>query len=278
MKKYGFLFLIFVVATPLFSQSYWMGNRLTNSSIYLDPTEIQVSGSMTSLLKKNALENQYIPFSFGIAQAIYSKKIEEHKAWDIIGELGSFTQFEWKKVEGIQQRNLINIDYKIAFSFVKQLNETSTYRIRFFHVSSHLGDDYIIRNQIISYTKNKVNYEQLDLSYFKRFSPYHLAYGGIGSVVRPNSIRLPLSFYLGWQKEFKKENSNWAWSLGANLKSFQETDFNLNTKLAAGIAYYTASKQEPIRIVLEHYRGHLPYSQFERTRTEWLGIGLYFYI
>ena len=134
-----------------------MEQRITQTNIFLDPVEMQMSGSINGLLSEDFIEQQYLPFTVGVDQSIFSKQVSETKAWEIVGEMGVFTQFEWKEVEGIQQRNLINVDYKVAFSFVKQLDETHTYRVRFFHVSSHLGDDYIIRNSINSYTENRVN-------------------------------------------------------------------------------------------------------------------------
>ncbi len=65
---------------------------------------------------------------------------------------------------------------------------------------------------------------------------------------------------------------------GFVLKGFQETDFNLNLKAAIGLAYRSKTKNEPIRIVLEYYTGHLPYSQYEQQKIDWLGLGLYFNI
>jgi hypothetical protein len=255
----------------------WMGPRLTNTAIFLDPTEVQVSGSINGLLSKDLSESQYLPFSIGGSQSIVGKKTAEH-SWEFIGELGVFTQFEWETVADEQQRNLINTDYRIAFSYIHQ-NTKRTWRIRFFHVSSHLGDDYLIRNQVRHYSTNKVNYEQLDINYFKQLNPHVRLYLGAGSVVRPNSLRLPFSFQAGSHYNSKTaEESGWGWTSGFFLKNFQETDFTPNLKLGVGPAYYLSSKAEPVRIIIEYYTGYLPYSQYENSRIEWLGMGLYFYL
>ena len=277
--KATLLVFLFIGTTVLFAQSTWMGNRVTKSNIYLDPTEIQMSGSITGLQNKNKSQNQYLPFGIGIGQSIYAVQLEENKAWEIVGEMGVFTQFEWKEVDGKQQRNLINTDYKIAFSFIKQLNNRSTYRIRGFHVSSHLGDDYIIRNDIASYTENKVNYEQIEFTYFYQLIENKLnTVIGLGSVIRPNALRLPFSYTLGLDYTAIKLSKNWGLTSGFVFKGFQETNFNLNVKASAGIAYQNQAKKQPIRIVIEYYTGHLPYSQFEQNKIEWFGLGLYFNI
>jgi len=256
-----------------------MGERITQSTIFLDPTEIQMSGSINGLLQQSITEEQYLPFGVGVSQSIFSKQVSENKGWEIVGEMGVFTQFEWKDVEGIQQRNLINIDYKIAFSLVKQVDEIQTYRLRFFHVSSHLGDDYIIRNSINTYTENRVNYEQLEFTYFRQLpKSYGQLIIGAGAVIRPNALRLPFSYTVGVDRLLENQDRKWSFTSGFVVKGFQETNFNLNLKAGAGIAYHRPAKKEPVRIIAEYYTGHLPYSQFEQQKTEWLGVGLYFTI
>lgn len=273
------LISILLLSTPLMAQeASWMGKRVSNTAMFLDPTEIQFSGSITALLDRDLSEYQYLPFGFGAAQSIVSKQLEENKAWEIVGEMGAFTQFEWKEVDGSQERNLLNTDYRITFAYIRKLNKAVTYRIRFYHVSSHQGDDFIFRNRIRNFTENKVNYEQLEFTYFRNIGAKGRVYGGLGAVVRPNSNRERLSYHAGTHMNIKEENKNWGWSMGLMVKGFQETDFNPNLKLGLGPAYFAKSKQEPIRLLVELYTGNLPYSQFEDRQIEWLGLGLYFYI
>ena len=63
----------------------WLGSRKTETSLFLDPTEIQFSGSITALLDKNSMEQQYLPFGVGGAQSIYSNQLSEERAWEIVG-------------------------------------------------------------------------------------------------------------------------------------------------------------------------------------------------
>lgn len=280
IPQYSFLALLLLLALIpglTFAQSNWLSNRITNTSIFLDPTEIQMSGSINGLTDYNTTENQYLPFGVGGSQSIVSKRISEDKAWEFFGEMGVFTQFSWTQVDGEQQRNMLNVDYKIAFSYART-SGPSTWRLRFFHVSSHLGDDYIIRNQIRKYSENKVNYEQLEFTYFRELSTKSRIYGGVGSVVRPNSLRLPFSYHFGLHTNLRKEAKKWCWTMGAYTKGMQETDFTPSVKLGIGRAYFTESKAEPVRLLVEYYKGQLPYSQLESNRIEWIGLGLYFYL
>lgn len=281
MPPYSLLALLLLLLPGLVlaqtaSKSNYLGNRITNTSIFLDPNKIQMFGSINGLLDQNMSENQYLPFGEGGSQSIVSKRLSEDKAWEIFGEMGVFTQFSWSQVDGEQQRNMLNVDYKIAFSYARS-SGPSTWRLRFFHVSYHLGDDYIIRNSIRKYSENKVNYEQLEFTYFKEMGSSRL-FAGLGSVIRPNAERLPLSYQTGFQSNLKKESKNWGWTFGTHIKGMQKTEFTPSIKAAICPAYFSYSKQEPVRIALEYYNGHLPYSQFENERIERIGMGLYFYL
>lgn len=268
-----------LIAFNLLAQSgkQFFGPRLTNTALYLDPTELMVNASITSLPEKALADYQYIPFAFGFSQSLWGKQMDDGKAWEVFAELGTFTQFEWKIVDGEQQRNLINTDYKAAISYARKVSEKFTYRLRFFHVSSHLGDDFIIRNGINKFSENKVNYEQLEFSVFYHFEENLRINAGVGSVVRPNAKRLPFSFHLGADHNWKK-NDRWGISSGFLIKGMQEHAFQASGKVGVGPAFFSKHKAEPIRLLLEYYEGHLPYSQFEANETKWYGLGLYFYL
>lgn len=298
MKFYKALLLglLLIISTYIIAQdAVWLGKRVSNSSMFLDPNEIQMFGAITQIeyeskseikefgsLSKEVYESsnsvQYIPFSFGGAQSIVNKQIIEKKAnsWEVLGEVGVTSQFEWRHMDsGGIQRNYLNSDFKIAFSYIRSY-ESSTYRIRFFHVSSHLGDDFIIRHGINKYTGTNMNFEQLDFTYFKKFRKEHSWYAGLGSIIRSESSGAGFSYMSGLQLNWSKEKNHWGWTAGLNVKGQQQTDFNPNLKVAAGPAYFTDSKNEPIRLVLEYYLGHLPYSQFETQKVSWFGAGIYF--
>lgn len=281
MKK-SILFSALLFAFSLVAQEskkQILGQRLTETALFLDPTEVQMSGSITALTEVNMLENQYIPFSIGGAQSILGKVLSEQKAWEIFAEFAVFTQFEWTELKtGKQERNLINSDYKVALSYARKVNNLLSYRFRFFHLSSHLGDDYIIRNSIRKYTENKANYEQIEGSVFYHLSKNRQLNFGVGTVIRPNALRLPFSFHLGYNQELFKKENGWGLTYGAFLKGMQEHGFTPALKLGVGPAFYPNNKKEPLRIIFEYYKGNLPYSQYEFNKTEWLGLGVYFYL
>jgi hypothetical protein len=56
-----------------------MSNRSTQTNIFLDPTEIQMSGSINGVLSENVTKEQYLPFSVGVDQSIFYKQISSQK-------------------------------------------------------------------------------------------------------------------------------------------------------------------------------------------------------
>ncbi|MCB0803167.1 MAG: DUF1207 domain-containing protein [Flavobacteriales bacterium] len=307
MKKLIVLLVVLVAFQLTQAQEkVWLGKRITNTAIFLDPTEVQMFGSITQLTydqstkiknyrkpnQPNATKNitrdvdeatnsrQYIPFNFGGALPIVSKILTDKKAksWEIFAEVGVTTQFEWRHMDtGGIKRNNLNSDYRINLNYVRAF-EKSSYRIRMFHVSSHLGDDFISQQGITFAYPTTMNYEQLDFTYFRDINQKYSYYLGAGSVIRPESIRLPFSYMLGSEANWKNSERKWGWTAGINIKGHQTTDFYPNVKIAAGPAFFSSFKDEPFRIVFEYYNGHIPYSQYEVEKVSWFGAGIYFYI
>jgi len=271
-----FIWLILLAGSNLsFCQkSEWFGLRKTNTYQYLDPLEAQVSGSLT-IFPNQASTYVYLPFTIGGTTSIYSSEKSVDNKWEIGGDLAVFSQFEWVKLNQKWQRNLLNADYKGSFFLVKQKNG-STFRFRLFHISSHLGDDYIIRNSIKHYYPNPVNYEQFDFTFYRNFGAYSNFYGAVGSVIRPKSIRKPLSFQLGYMFNKLPQKKHLGLTGGIDCKIFQQNNYTPNWKMAFGVGWFFKSRQQPVRLVFEYYNGHLPYSLYEYNKTQWLGLGLYF--
>jgi hypothetical protein len=70
--------------------------------------------------------------------------------------------------------------------------------LRIFHVSSHLGDDYIQRNQDTFVNDKSVNYEQIDLTYLRNHNN-DFFYAGTGIIYTRyvSLMRVWLEYYSG---------------------------------------------------------------------------------
>jgi hypothetical protein len=242
--------------------------------ILLDPLEAQTYGSVLPLYYTEGKKypGSIVPFAFGFAKPFYRRTTEPGRSEEWVLDLASFTQFEAYHDDQLNRarRQIMNNDYKISIIYNVRRGAT-TWRFRVYHLSSHLGDDYIYRNKITAPTPNSVNYELLDATYSRTVSNWRL-YGGLGVVLRKSEERKPLSAQLG---AFYKKPSDKATRLvgGVDIKFWQQTNFRPG--IHAGIGFELGRTQNNLTFLLEGYSGFRPYSQFEDQQTTWLGIGLY---
>ncbi len=242
--------------------------------IILDPLEAQTYGSFLPgyWTEGQKYKGSFVPFAFGFAKPLYRRTTQPGHSEEWVLDLASFTQFEAFRDDATNKaaRRIVNTDYKISIIYNIRRNENN-YRIRVYHLSSHLGDDYIFRNKITAPSPNSVNYELLDITYSRVVTNWRL-YGGAGVVLRKTEERKPLSAQIG---TFYKRPSTKAARLvgGVDVKFWQQTDFRPG--IHGGIGVEVGQTQNNLTFMLEGYSGFRPYSQFEKQQTSWMGIGLY---
>jgi hypothetical protein len=242
--------------------------------ILLDPLEAQTYGSVLPAYYTNGEKypGSIVPFAFGFAKPFYRRTTEAGRSEELVLDLASFTQFEvyYDYQTNKQRRQIVNNDYKISFLYNIRRGDNN-YRIRLYHLSSHLGDDYVYRNRITAPSPNSVNYEVIDGTYSRVVRDWRL-YGGIGIGLRKAEERKRFSAQLG--AYYKKSSSHAARLVGGvDMKFWQETSFKPG--IHAGIGVEVGRTQNNLTFLLEGYSGFRPYSQYETQHTNWLGLGLY---
>ncbi len=242
--------------------------------ILLDPLEAQTYGSVLPgyWTEGQKYKGSIVPFAFGFAKPFYRRTTGPGRADEWVLDLASFTQFEaYHDYQlGKARRQIMNTDYKISIIYNLRRGENN-YRFRVYHLSSHLGDDYIYRNKITAPSPNSVNYELLDITYSRTVMNWRL-YGGLGVVLRKSEERKPISAQLG--AFYKKPSTNAARLVGGvDIKFWQQTSFRPG--IHGGVGIELGRTQNNLTFLVEGYSGFRPYSQFESQQTAWMGIGLY---
>lgn len=242
--------------------------------ILLDPLEAQTYGSILPgyWTEGKKYKGSIVPFAFGFAKPFYRRSTDATHAEEWVLDLASFTQFEayHDDVQDKARRQIMNTDYKISIIYNVHRGENN-YRFRVYHISSHLGDDYIYRNKLTAPSPNSVNYEQLDATYSRVVDNWRL-YGGLGIVLRKAEERKLMSAQLG--AYYKKPSASAARLVGGvDIKFWQQTDFRPG--IHGGIGVEVGRTQNNLTFLLEGYSGFRPYSQFEQQQTSWIGVGLY---
>ncbi|HAM52754.1 MAG TPA: hypothetical protein DCP92_19425 [Nitrospiraceae bacterium] len=181
---------------------------------------------------------------------------------------GVYSEFD------IKNYYLVDVDYFIGFPFTFRKGPVS-YRINFYHQSSHVGDEYLLHSNI---TRIEFSYEAINLVGSYEWTRWRVYYGGEVIVqVNPSNYK-PVTIQSGL--EYYGSNKlllGGRFIGGLDLKCTQENDWPLNTSVKAGLQFdESGSHGRSIRFLLEGYKGFSPYGQFFNNRLSYIGLGVTF--
>jgi hypothetical protein len=193
---------------------------------------------------------------------------------------GVFAQFDLDK----ESKDLINADYVIGIPISFRSGLFSG-RVRLFHQSSHLGDEFLLNNPGV----NRVN-----LSFEAVEAILSLdAPGGWGRIyaggatafhVKPSNIDRNS---VHWGVELRGRTiaapllakplpgTRLTPVFGADFQAIEELNWTVNTNLVGGLEWSKVGADRRFRILINYYHGYSPYGQFFGTKLEMVGFGLY---
>jgi hypothetical protein len=168
-----------------------------------------------------------------------------------------------------------NVEFKVGATYQYRLSEHWSFRARLYHLSSHLGDDYLIQSSIDSFQVNHRIYEMLDLSAAWRKGPW-MVYGNAGCIVHSTYGRSPLMVAAGGQWSPRMTNKRWAyWLIGMDIRCEQEGGFRPCIHTGAGVVLGQPN-DHPVTLMIDYYNGWLPYSLYDDILVQWIGASMYF--
>jgi hypothetical protein len=181
-----------------------------------------------------------------------------------------------------ESKDLINADYLIA-PFLAYRSRPFSAIFRFFHQSSHLGDEFIIRNRV----KDRVNlsYEAVDLrASVDLFEQTLRVYGGGGylfdqepSSLKPGFIQWGLELRPLRDKAIARWQKKAIYPIAAvDFQSREANNWHVDFSARAGIEVENVVASRGLQILLEYFRGFSPNGQFNRDEIDYIGIGAHF--
>lgn len=204
---------------------------------------------------------------------------------DNIGEKGQWGQWETGVQGGVfsifdfdsHSLDLINTDFFVAGFVGYRFGDFSALG-RIFHQSSHLGDEFLLRET----RPNRINlsYEGLDakLSYDLPLGLRAYAGGGYLIDVDPSNLGRGLAQAGG---EFKSPWVLWHGRLrpiaGIDLQFREENNWHADFSLRAGLQLESVSVlSRNMQVLVEYFNGRSFDGQFFKQPVEYLGIGAHF--
>ena len=238
-----------VIFDPLLADPRWPHFSIAYQG-YLDDDELENVGAT----------------SFGETIPIYRDNGPWNGIWEIGLQAGVFAIFDLDAPSG----DLVNADYLGGGTFAFRKANFST-SLRLFHQSSHLGDEFVLRE-----TTERINlsFEQADALFsYDIFDVLRLYAGGGGLLRREPRDLDRWSTQTGAELEIPTGLAIRP-VLAVDVQNRQESDWNTDFSGRAGFeleGFQLARRK--FFLFAEYYDGRSPNGQFFDRRIEYVGVG-----
>jgi Protein of unknown function (DUF1207) len=199
---------------------------------------------------------------------------EKGGAWEVGIQAGVFSLFDLDAPSS----DLVNTDYIVGFPFAYRARNFSALA-RFYHQSSHLGDEFLIENRV---ERVNLSYEAIDLRLSYEVTDWLRLYGGGGYIVRGDPSDLePWSTQMGF--ELRSPRAFFGGTLrplGAlDIQYREQNEWHTDLSVRAGVQFeQLAILDRRIQLLLEYFNGYSPNGQFYRDKIEYIGLGIHLYL
>ncbi len=261
---------------PCCYQVIWLPqNTVLFQPLIADPR--QVINSAAFRLNDNVIGKHVGAVSFGGDFIIV--RLKDVLWWrgdmDLGVQAGIFSVFDLDHVEAC----MVNTDFFVAAMATYAFDRWS-FRARWWHLSCHLGDEFLICNP--DYDRRNLSDEGIDL--FASYQMGHAVriYGGIGYIYSRDKEfpEDPLYFEAGTEiRVFGIGNRCTRLYtqpfLAMHFRSWEEHDFDIDQTYALGVEWSPLlGVGRKLRIFLEYHNGYSKEGQFVRERSDYLAAKL----
>lgn len=170
---------------------------------------------------------------------------------------------------------LVNTDYYVAIPITAAINEWS-FRWRIYHISSHLGDEFMVNNPQI--VRTNPSFEAIDffLSY-QALSSLRLYLGSGGLFDTDQSFPMK-PFYLEYGGEFRFGGVKFrhqrlfgAFFLAAHFRTYEYLNYDFDGTFVGGYEFSQLKGiGRKLRMFVEYHKGFSLEGQFMKDRTSYI--------
>ena len=172
--------------------------------------------------------------------------------------------------------DLINADYLVSLPLTFRESGFTT-RLRVYHQSSHLGDEFVLREEDIE--RENLSFESLELILSQEVSVLRAYVGGEWLFRREPETLEDLLAHGGLEARIGSPDTP-RFLLAVDVKSTEEQDWDPAISARSGfeLAVFREDDHPPrvIGVLFEYYDGPSPYGQFFQNQIRFYGIGLHF--
>lgn len=170
--------------------------------------------------------------------------------------------------------DLINADYMLGLPLTVRHGGFST-RLRVYHQSSHLGDEYLLSTDV---QRENLSFEALELLLSQEVGPIR-AYGGGEYLLRRDPDTLERTVAHGGLELRLGPLTGTRAVAAVDAKATKQHDWQPGWSARAGVEFaHAPGEGHPPRLwglLAEYYDGPSPYGQFFQEHVHWIGVGLH---
>ena len=261
-------------APPLRVLSEWQTGLLPGGSLFkplvADPRWPHFAASYQHHLRDILLKDA-ASVSFGETFALYRDRLGRGW-WEVGVQAGVFAVFDL----GSPSKDLVNADYLVAIPVSYRYSDLSM-MLRFFHQSSHLGDEFLLRTK-----SNRINlsYESVDLKASYDIGDVGRIYAGAGflfdqepSNLDPWSIQYGVELTSPWPPRDK----GWRPIVAVDMQHREENGWSADFSARGGVQLDGVLATRNMQLLIEYFKGRSPNGQFYRDKIEYIGLGTHFH-
>ncbi|MFP4516488.1 MAG: DUF1207 domain-containing protein [bacterium] len=213
--------------------------------------------------------------SFGETVSLLRYRFDSAGALDLGIQAGVFSIFDLEA----ESSDLINSDFWVGLPLSYRYGDFSAL-LRIYHQSSHLGDEYLLRDDIDE--RINLSYEGAHLLLSYELLDGLRGYGGGGYLLRKEPDDLD-PWSVQWGLEYRNPETWYRGRLrpvfALDLQNVEETDWDFDVSARAGFQFENPDVMgRKLQILLEYYNGHSPNGQFFDSKIEYFGLGVHYHL
>ena len=181
--------------------------------------------------------------------------------------------------------DLVNADYIIGLPITFRRKAFST-RFRLYHQSSHLGDEFLLRENNPKFVRENISFEAAEMILSLDGGPFRV-YGGGEYLLRRDPKDLERYVAHGGVELRPARRlirfgtvAGVRFVAGGDVKASEEQDWKPAVSIRTGFEFDRPRDTDPPGrrwgLLFEAYTGPSPYGQFFRNQVRYLGAGIHF--
>lgn len=197
-------------------------------------------------------------------------------------EAGIWAVFNYSHVshKGGQSCELVNTDYLVGIPLTYASNRWS-FRLRPYHISSHLGDEFLCNKRKWVDRRKNPSYEAVDFFASYQVSKGLRVYLGPGIIIHSDTSYKMKTFYLEygaeyrfWGKKFDYHSLYGTCFLAIHLENWQVRHWDEDGTIKAGYEWsQLQGVGRKMRLYVDYHAGYSYEGQFFKDRTSYGEIG-----